>query len=106
MIRLLAIVSLFALTIASLLAPLAAVHPGTVVIGGEYTVQPGEIRHGDMIILFARVKIAAGGEVTGQIRAFGSELTIDSAAKIDKDTQSVEPLPMKILLPSLLLVVS
>lgn len=106
MIRLIAIVSLFALTLASLLAPLAAIHPGTVVIGGEYTVQPGEVRHGDMIVLFARVKIANGAEITGQIRTFSSQVTIDSAAKVNGKIQSMEPLPGGILLPSILLVVS
>jgi len=104
MLRLIAIFALFATALSSFVAPLSAVHPGTVLIGGEYTVQPGEIRHGDLIAIFARVKIAEGGEVTGQIRVYGGEL--DVADSVAKDTNSVEYLRGWFLLPSILLVVS
>ncbi len=104
MLRLIAIFAFFATALSSVIAPLSAIHPGTVVIGGEYTVEPGEVRHGDMIAVFARVKIAEGGEVTGQIRVYGGEL--DVADSIAKNTQSVEYLRGWFLLPSILLVVS
>ena len=55
--RLIAIVALFFLTLISFFAPLAAIHPGTILIGGEYTVQPGEIRHGDLLAVLRRSKL-------------------------------------------------
>ena len=121
--RLIAIVALFFLTLISFFAPLAAIHPGTILIGGEYTVQPGEIRHGDLLAVFAQVKIADGGEVTGQVhvyggelevngsldeglRSFGSKLTVKSTAQIAGEVSSVDYLRGWFLLPSILLVVS
>ena len=49
MTRLIAVFTLFILTLVNLFAPLAATLPNTVLIGGEYTIQPGEIRHGDLL---------------------------------------------------------
>jgi hypothetical protein len=122
MIRMIAIFAFFAAVLSSLFAPLSATHPSTVLIGGEYTVQPGEVRHGDMVAFFAQVKIAEGGEVTGQIhayggeldvagvveniQAFGSKLTVDSTAKVAGETHSVDYQHGWFLLPSILLVVS
>jgi hypothetical protein len=122
MLRMIAIFAFFAAVLSSLFAPLSTIHPNTVLIGGEYTVQPGEVRHGDMLAFFARVKIAEGGEVAGQvhvyggeldvagvvenIQTFGSKLTVDSTAKIAGDTHSVDYVRVWFLLPSILLVVS
>ncbi len=121
--RLIAIFALFTFTLASIFAPLAAIHPGTILIGGEYTVQPGEVRHGNLIALLARVKIAAGGEVTGQVRVFGGELEIsgcvgaglqsfgsqinvEPTAQISGEITSMDYLKGRFFLPSILLVIS
>ena len=123
MIRLIAVFTLFILTLVNLFAPLAATLPNTVLIGGEYTIQPGEIRHGDLLALFAQVKIAEGGEVTGQVRvyggelvvagsvaadvqSFGSKLTINPTAQIAGKVNSIDCLRGWFLLPSILLVIS
>jgi hypothetical protein len=123
MTRLIAILALFILTLISLFAPLVATLPGTVLIGGEYTVQPGEIRRGDLLALFAQVKIAEGGEVDGQVRvyggelvvagnvaknvqSFGSKLTVNPTAQITGKVNSIDYLRGWFLLPSILLVIS
>ena len=123
MLRFIALVALVLLALTSFFAPLAAIQPGTILIGGEYTVQPGEIRHGDLLAIFAQVKIAEGGEVEGQVRvyggelevagsvakniqSFGSKLTMNPTAKIAGEVNSVDYVHGWLLLPSILLVVS
>jgi hypothetical protein len=51
-------------------------NPHAVLVGGEYTVQADETRVGDMLILFARVKIVEGGQVAGNIQVIGGVLEV------------------------------
>lgn len=60
--------------------------PRAILVGGEYTVQAGEARQGDMLILFARVTVAKNGQVTGNIRGFGSVLEI--AGQVNGDVHA------------------
>lgn len=60
--------------------------PRAVLVGGEYTVQAGETRQGDMLILFARVKVAESGQVAGNIRVFGGVLEI--AGQVNGDVHA------------------
>jgi hypothetical protein len=98
--------------------------PRAVLVGGEYTVQAGETRQGDMLILFARVKVAESGQVAGNIRvfggvleiagqvngdvhAYGSEVHLDTlSARIDGAINTIYSLRDLPLVPSILLVIS
>jgi hypothetical protein len=77
MLRLTAFISFFVFTILSLIASPKTLNPGLILIGGSYTIQPGETRQGDMVVLFARVEIAAGGKIEGRLNALGSKVVID-----------------------------
>jgi hypothetical protein len=104
-------------------SPLSNINPGLILIGGEYTVQSGETRQGDVLLLFARINITEGGKVSGTIQSFGSDLEVEGSvagevfsyggevnvkpsARIDgsiNTTASLHGLPQ---LPSILMVIS
>jgi len=80
------LISLIVLTLFSSFFPKNNSTTSLLVIGGEYTVQPGEIRHGDALLLMARVKIAEGGTLDGNIRLYGSHLEV--GGQVDGDIHS------------------
>ena len=61
-------------------------HTALVVIGGEYTVQPGELRQGDVYVLFAQVNIEAGGQASGDIHALASDLKVNGVVSGNIDS--------------------
>lgn len=79
-------ISTFMLAVFGLFTFNASFEPRTILVGGEYTVQAGETRAGDMLILFARVQIAEGGQVAGKIRVIGGEL--DVAGQVSGDIRA------------------
>jgi hypothetical protein len=77
MLRISLVISLFALAaLFGFLAPKTTIDPGVILVGGEYTVQPGETRNGDMVILFGQFNVENGGTVTGNVYLVGSGLDI------------------------------
>lgn len=118
------LVSLIFLTLLGLFIPKTSIHPATILVGGEYTIQVGEIRSGDMLLLFARVNVAEGGQVAGNIQAFGSvlevagqiagdidaygsQVNVDTpSARIDGVINTIYSLRGLPLVPSILLVIS
>ncbi len=57
--------------------------PAAIIIGGEYTVQAGETRSGDMLLIFTRVKVVDGGLVDGNLQVFGSLLEVSGSVNGD-----------------------
>jgi hypothetical protein len=119
------VITIFMLALFGLLAlNHSSFEPRTILVGGEYTVQTSEIRNGDMLILFARVKVVEGGQVTGKIRvlggvlevagqvdgdiqAYGSQVDVETpSAQINGTINTIYSLPELPALPSILLVVS
>ncbi len=76
MLRTSLLISLIALSLLGLFSPAVAPKTGLIVIGGEYTIQPGETRSGDVLLIFATVNLAQGGVVTGNLHLFGSRLEV------------------------------
>ncbi len=111
------------LILTCIFSPLMKINPGLILIGGEYTVQAGETRQGDVYLLFARINVAEGGKVSGTIQSIGSDLEVDGlvtgeifsyggevkmnpSARIEgsiNTTASLHGLPQ---LPSILMVIS
>jgi hypothetical protein len=123
MLRLTAVISFIVFALSSLFTSPFSAHPGMIIVGGEYTVQPGEIRHGDALVLFAQVTIAEGGKVEGKIDAFGSSVVIDGdvaenvhsfasnltvhqMAKIGGKVDRLDFIQVQFQLPSIFLVLS
>lgn len=118
------LVSVVFLALLGWFAPQISVHPAAVLVGGEYTVQAGETRQGDMLILFGRVKVAENGQVAGNIQvvggvleiagqvsgdvhAYGSDVRLDTpSARVDGVINTVYSLRSLPLVPSILLVIS
>lgn len=70
------LISIIFLALLGLFAPKTSSLPATILVGGEYTVQAGETRSGEMLLLFARVNVAEGGLVDGNLQVFGSVLEV------------------------------
>ncbi|RPH63439.1 MAG: hypothetical protein EHM81_00190 [Chloroflexi bacterium] len=118
------LISVLFLALLGLFAPKTSTRPAAILIGGEYTVQAGETRSGDMFLLFAQVKIAEGGQVagniqvfgsvlevsghvSGDIQAYGSDLSVDTlAAQVDGTINTLGSLRGLPKFPSFLLVIS
>lgn len=118
------LISVIFLALLGLLAPKTSTRPAAILVGGEYNVQAGETRSGDMLILFAQVKIAEGGQVAGNIKAVGSVLEVTGQvagdidaygsqvnvntpfARVDGVINTVYSLRSLPLVPSILLVIS
>ena len=118
------LVSLIFLALLGLILPTTFTRPATILAGGEYTVLAGETRSGDMLLLFARVNVAEGGQVIGNIQVFGSVLEVAGhvsgdinayASEVNVDTPSAQvdgaintaySLGGLLLVPSILLVIS
>jgi hypothetical protein len=118
------LVSLIFLALLGLLAPKTPIHPATILVGEQYTVLAGETRQGDMLVLFARVTVAEGGQVDGDIivvggvfeiagqvsgdaHAYASDVSLDTpSARVDGAVNTVYSLRGLPLVPSILLVIS
>lgn len=118
------LVSLILLALFGLFIPETPAYPAMILVGGEYTVQAGETRSGDMLLLFARVNVAEGGQVVGNIQVFGSALevagrvsgdinvyggkvSVDApSAQVDGAINTAYSLNGLLLIPSILLVIS
>jgi hypothetical protein len=74
--RAIIMVSIIFLTFLGLFVPKKSSYPSAILIGGEYTVQSGETRSGDMLLLFTHVKVDQGGQVDGSLHVFGSDLQV------------------------------
>lgn len=69
--------SIFAVLLATLNFGLKAdLIPVTVVMGGEYTLQPGQTIHGDLAAVFARVTIPDGATINGSVFSLSSDVDI------------------------------
>lgn len=115
---------LFTLAWFGRLAPWAtSFNPGVILIGGEYTVQAGETRSGEMLIIFAQVNVAQGGQVLGNVRsigsalnvtgrvagkieAYGGQLNLDPVAQVEGAVQQLGTFPKLPRCPSILMVIS
>jgi hypothetical protein len=117
------VISAFVLILLGFFAQANSINPGVILIGGEYTVQAGETRQGDMIIVFAQVDIENGGAVDGNIHligsslsvkglvagkidSYGSDVSVDAFAQVEREINtigSVHGLPQ---LPSILMIIS
>ena len=74
--RILAVFSLAAIFLAVLSAPLVALFPGAVVVGGHFYVGPGQTLEEDVSFFFAQVTIDEGASVDGHIFMFSSALDL------------------------------
>jgi hypothetical protein len=118
------LVSIIFLALLGLFAPKNSSYPNALLVGGEYTVQSEETRSGDMLLLFARVNVAEGGKVTGNIlviggvlevagqvggniHAYGGEVNVKTpSAKVDGSINTIYSLHGLPAFPSILLVIS
>lgn len=115
------IVSILALL--GLVNQVSSLDPGVILIGGEYTVQPGETRSGDMLIILGEVKIAQDGEamgnivliggtleiagqVAGEINAYGGDVSLETSAQVDGPINTIGSLRNLPQFPSILIVIS
>jgi hypothetical protein len=123
MLRTSLLILLLALSLLGLFAPAVAPQTGLIVIGGEYTIQPGETRSGNSLLIFATVNLAEGGvvagnlrlfssrlqvngQVEGQIDAYGSQVSLSPSAQVRGAVNILFSLRELPLLPSILLVIS
>lgn len=118
MIRSLAVFTFAAILVsASLYAPLLLLQTGETVLGGHYHVRPGETLHNDMRFYFAQVTIDEGasvdghiflysstldlqGDVTEDIHAFESDLTVRETAHVDGEIDEKDFIHWTLLLPA------
>jgi hypothetical protein len=118
------LVSIIFLALLGLFVPNDSSYPSALLVGGEYTVQDDETRSGDMLLLFARVNVAEGGKVTGNILviggilevsgriggnilAYGGEVNVKTpSAKVDGNINTIHSLRGLPAFPSILLVIS
>ena len=117
MIRSLVLLSFAALLIVAMFIPLTVMHPGGLILGGHYTLGPGESLQEDMSFYFAQVTIAEGAEVDGHlflysslldlrgnvtedIHAFESNLTLREGARVGGEIDEKDFIHWTVLLPA------
>ena len=117
MIRSLALFSFAAILLSVLCAPLIMMYSGELVVGGHYTVGPGEALKEDVSFYFAQVTIEEGasvdghvflysstldlgGSVTEDIHAFESDLTMRETAQVDGEVDERDFIHWTLLLPA------
>ncbi len=123
MLRTSLLISLLTLVLLGLFTATVAPQTGLIVIGGEFTIQPGETRSGNALLIFATVNLAregvvagnlrlfgsrleVNGRVEGQIEAYGSDLNLQPSAQVVGAVNTFFALRELPLLPSILLVIS
>ena len=88
MTRTLAIFSVGAVFLASMLAPLAVLKSGMLVLGGRYHFDHNDSLKKDVNFYFAQVTIEEGADVDGQVFLFSS--TLDLAGHVTEDVHAFE----------------
>lgn len=123
MARITAFLSVLLLSLLSIVSAPDKQQVGLMLIGGDYTLQGDEIRHGNMIALFSAVTLEEGSIIEGNLLALGgsvsvnglitenitslsSDLIIQSAAQITGEIKQLGKIPLEIELPSILLIIS
>ena len=53
------------------------------VVGGKYTLHPGEVVDGDLKVLFAQVELEQGSQVKGELTGISSDLDINGTVTGD-----------------------
>jgi len=118
MIRSLTVFSLAATLITILAMPIMVLHPGPLLLGGQYHIGPGETMEEDVSFYFAQVTIDEGalvdgnvslysstldlrGHVTEGIHAFESDLTLHDAARVDGAVDETDFIHWTLLLPGI-----
>ena len=116
MIRILTIFSFAAILLAILSVPFMALYPGEFVLGGHYHIGSGESLREDVNFYFAQVTVDEGasidghvflfsstldlrGNVTEDIHAFESELTLRNNAHVGGDLNESALIHWTLLLP-------
>jgi len=118
MIRALSIFSLATIFLTILSLPILILQPGAFVLGGQYHIGPGEILEEDVSFYFAQVTIDEGAEVDGRvflysstldlygdvtedIHAFESDLSLRESAHVDGEIDQNDFVHWTLLLPSI-----
>jgi hypothetical protein len=118
MIRSLVIFSLAAALLSTLSAPLMALQFGEVVVGGHYSIGPGETLNEDVSFYFAQVTIDEGASIDGRvflfsstldlhgnatedIHAFESDITLHETAQVDGEIDGTDFIHWTLLLPAI-----
>jgi hypothetical protein len=98
--------------------PFMALHPGEFVLGGHYHIGPGETLKEDVSFYFAQVTIDEGasvdghiflysstldlrGDVSEDIHAFESDLTLRETAQVDGEIDATDLIHWTLLLPAI-----
>jgi hypothetical protein len=117
MIRAIAIFSVAAVLLAGLGIPLMALKPGAFVVGGCHRIGAGELMEEDMSFFFAQVTVDEGasvdghiflfsstldlhGNVTEDIHAFESDLTLRESAQVRGEVDETDFINWTLLLPA------
>lgn len=118
MIRIFALFSVAAVLLAALIAPLTVLQPGALVLGGHYHIGAGESLGENISFYFAQVTIDKGasvdghvflysstldlrGDVTEDIHAFESDLTLRESARVAGEIDEKDFIHWTLLLPAM-----
>jgi len=118
MIRGLVILSFAAILLAIFSVPFMALHPGEFILGGHYHIGSGEALKENVSFYFAQVTVDEGasvnghvflfsstldlrGDVTEDIHAFESDLTLRESAHVDGKIDQTDFIHWTLLLPAL-----
>lgn len=118
MIRSLAIFSVAAILLSAFSIPIMALNPGKTIVGGHHHLSPGETLQEDVSFYFAQVTIDEDtavdghiylysstldlrGNVTEDIHAFESDLTVRESARVDGQIDDKDFIHWTMLLPAI-----
>jgi hypothetical protein len=118
MIRALAILSCAAILLVIFSIPFMALHPGEIVLGGHYHIGPDVSLKKDLSFYFAQVTVDKGasvdghvflfsstldlrGDVTEDIHAFESDLTLRESAHVNGKIDKTDLTHWTLLLPAI-----
>lgn len=104
--------------VAAWIAGILSAAPSLVIMGGEHTLHTGDIIDGDLMIIFADLKLEPGAQVCGNIASFSStihtqgliqgdlfsldgEITAAAPADLSGDQHVYDILPFDVLLPAI-----
>jgi hypothetical protein len=117
-IRIFAIFSVATVLVAAVIVPLTLLQPGAFVLGGHYHITAGEALNEDISFYFAQVTIDEGakvdghiflysstldlrGDVTENIHAFESDLTLRASARVEGEIDEKDLIHWTLLLPAM-----
>lgn len=118
MIRALTVFTLATVLLAALSVPIMVLQPGAFVLGGQYRIGPGETLNEDVSFYFAQVTVEEGaavdghvflysstldlrGDVTEDIHAFESDLTLRETAHVDGEIDRNNLIHWTFVLPAI-----